>query len=85
MRHQTFLKPQCLIVINIAIWLGVFHTRVADRLRGIWGYAQDTVPIRACFFHIISRLCRWSTVSPSVTRASFDNLFNENRGGVLHG
>ena len=49
MRQQIFLKRLYLIVLKLAIWLGVSHTRVAYRLRGIGRNAQDTVPIRACF------------------------------------
>lgn len=49
MHHQNFPKRLRTIVSKSAIWLGVFHTRVAYRLRGVWRYAQDTVPIRACF------------------------------------
>lgn len=77
MRHKTFLKRLRLIVSKLAIWLGVFHTRVAYRLRGVWRYAQDTVPIRACFLNNPKGLRTLGSVDGLSTMAGIPKKYNK--------
>ena len=85
MRQQIFLSPINLNISKFGFGLGVSDTRVAYRLRGPWRYAQDTVPIRACFSISINRLRVLCGVSPSVTGSQELKKSNKNNVGAVHG
>jgi hypothetical protein len=48
------------------------------RLRGVWRNAQDTVPIRACFFSKIKRLSILPAVDGLSTVFVFQKIINKN-------
>lgn len=75
MHLQPFLHRSAILVEKCPFWWREFQTYMRFRLRGIWRYAQDTVPIRACFLNNPKGLRTLGTVSPSVTvRESSKNL-----------
>ena len=85
MRQKILLNPINLDNSKHGFGLGVSHTRVAYRLRGVWRYAQDTVPKRACFLNNPKGLRTLGTVSPLVTVWNSLKIFNKNSEGARHG
>jgi hypothetical protein len=83
MHQQSFLHRSWIKVENRPLCRRDFHETIGYRLRGVWRYAQDTVPIRACLFSIIKGLL----VSPAVDGLSTGReklkIFNKNSGWVL--
>ena len=67
MHQQAFIHTSSINIENLRFWPCDFQTDIGFRLRGIWRYAQDTVPIRACLFHIIKALSVSRTVDLSST------------------
>jgi len=85
MRQKIFLNLINQYVSKCVSGLGVFNTRVAYRLRGVGRYAQDTVPIRACFLYNTKGLRTLGSVSPSVTVWEVSENLNKNSAGARHG
>ena len=78
MHQQSFLHRSWIKVENRPPWRRDFHETTGYRLRGVWRHAQDTVPIRACFVHIINRLCVLCAVDLSATNGALPKNFNKN-------
>ena len=85
MRQQNFHNPIDLDDSKHGLGLGVSHARVDYRLRGIWRYAQDTVPIRACFLNNPKGLRTLGTVSPLVTVWNSTKISNKYSVSARHG
>lgn len=85
MRQKIFLNPINLNVSKHGLGLGVSHTRVAYRLRGVWRYAQDTVPIWACFFNNLKELRTLGSVGPLSTIFKHQKIVNKYSGVANHG
>ena len=82
MHQQSFLHRSWIKVENRPPWRRDFHETTGYRLRGVWWYAQDTVPIRACFFISINRLRVLCGVDGLSTEVSFLKMFNKNSARV---
>lgn len=63
-----------------AIRACIFCNRVWCRLRGVWGYAQDTVPKWACFCIEIKTLVASPAVSPLSAFQTSLIFCNKNNG-----
>lgn len=85
MQQQSFLHKSWIVIENRSLWRRDFHEPIGYRLRGVWRYAQDTVPIRACLFIIINTLCVLCGVSPSVTTCQNLKKYNKNNASAIHG
>jgi|GEM_PF-5720468 len=85
MHHRNFFNRTRCIASKSANGLGVFHARVDYRLRGVGRYAQDTVPIRACFLNDPKGLRTLGTVSPLVTVWNSSKKANKYSESARHG
>jgi len=78
MRQKIFFNLINQYVSKCVFGLGVFNTRVTYRLRGVWRYAQDTVPIRACFLNDLKGLRTLGSVDGLSTTLEKSKKHNKN-------
>lgn len=78
MHQQSFLHRSWIKVENRPLCRRDFHETIGYRLRGVWRYAQDTVPIRACFARIIKELSVSCSVDLSSTNRFLQKIYNKN-------
>lgn len=85
MHQQSFVHQSRTIGENLAFLRRGFHKDIGCRRRGIWQYAQDTGPIRACFLNNPKELRTLGTVSPLVTVRNSSKKANKYSVSARHG
>lgn len=77
MHKQSFFHKSWIMIENRPLGRGDFQEIVGYRLRGIWRYAQDTAPIRACFLNNPRGLRTLGTVDGLSTVSGIQKKYNK--------